>query len=101
LLVGSVGVCPPALTSGAGRATLNPPKKNLRKFAQSVDIYGNVYILGYMNNTTNTTNALTDLINGMIAERRQFAADNGFVATDQEIADHIKASLIRMMKGGK
>jgi hypothetical protein len=54
-----------------------------------------------MNNTTNTTNALTDLINGMIAERRQFAADNGFVATDQEIADHIKASLIRMMKGGK
>ena len=52
-----------------------------------------------MNNNTNT--ALTDLINGMIAERRQFAADNGFVATDQEIADHIKASLIRMMKGGK
>ena len=58
-----------------------------------------MYILGYMNNNTNT--ALTDLINGMIAERRRFAADNGFVATDDEIADHIKASLIKMMKGGK
>ena len=54
-----------------------------------------------MTNNTNTTNALTDLINGMIAERRQFAADNGFVATDQEIADHIKASLIRMMSEAK
>jgi len=48
-----------------------------------------------MNNNTNT--ALTNLINDMIAERRQYAADNGFVATDAEIADSIKASLIRMM----
>lgn len=58
-----------------------------------------MYILGDMNNNTNTN--FRNLVNDMIAERRQFAADNGFVATDDEIADHIKASLIRMMKGGK
>ena len=58
-----------------------------------------MYILGDMNNNTNTN--FRNLVNDMIAERRQFAANNGFVATDEEIADHIKACLIRMMKGAK
>ena len=41
---------------------------------------------------------LGDLVADMIAERKQFAFDHGFVATDAEIADSIKASLIRMAR---
>ena len=49
------------------------------------------------NTTANTTNALRNLIAEMADERRKFAAANGFTASDDEIADSIKASLIRMM----
>lgn len=49
-----------------------------------------------MDNDTNT-NPLTDLIAGMIAARRDYAATNGITVTDNDIADSIKASLIRMM----
>ena len=48
-------------------------------------------------NTTATAAAFADMINEMINDRRNYAAANGFDATDDEIADHIKASLIRMM----
>ena len=54
-----------------------------------------------MNRTNSASNAFADLINGMIEERRQYASDNGFVATDTEIADNIKDSLIRMMEETK
>jgi len=52
-----------------------------------------------MSNTanTNTAEALTNMINDMINDRKAYATANGFTATDDEIADHIKASLIRMM----
>lgn len=49
-----------------------------------------------MNNNTNT-NPLTDLITNMIAARRDYATTNGLTVTDNDIADSIKASLIRMM----
>ena len=48
-------------------------------------------------NNTNTAANIFALIADMADERRNFAADNGFTATDDEIADDIKASLIRMM----
>ena len=64
-----------------------------------VDIYANMYILRDMSNTanTNTAEALTNMINDMINDRKAYATANGFTASDDEIADHIKASLIRMM----
>jgi hypothetical protein len=40
---------------------------------------------------------MTATISAMIADRKAFAAANGFTASDDEIADSIKASLIRMM----
>lgn len=51
-----------------------------------------------MNNTTNHN--FRNLVNEMIAERRAYAAANGFTASDDEIAAHIASSLIRMMKEG-
>ena len=48
--------------------------------------------------TTNTAEAFINMMNEMINDRRDYAANNGFTATDDEIADHIKASLINMMK---
>jgi len=52
-----------------------------------------------MSNTATTTNeALANLISDMINDRKAYATANGFTATDDEIADHIKASLVRMMK---
>ncbi len=45
-----------------------------------------------------TAEAFTAMVNEMIASRRSFAEENGFAATDEEIADHIKSSLVRMMK---
>ena len=58
-----------------------------------------MYILRDMSNTanTNTAEALTNMINDMINDRKAYATANGFTASDDEIADHIKASLIRMM----
>jgi hypothetical protein len=46
-----------------------------------------------MSNTNNTAAAFTTLINGMIELRREAAPE----MTDDEIAAHVKASLIRMM----
>lgn len=43
-------------------------------------------------------NPLTELITNMIADRRNYIAANGITATDDDIADSIKAALIRMMK---
>lgn len=51
-----------------------------------------------MNNTNNTAEAFVTMVNEMINTRREFAEANGFTASDDEIADHIKASLIAMMK---
>jgi hypothetical protein len=47
--------------------------------------------------TTTATNTLADLIAEMADERRTYAAAHGFIATDDEIAESIKASLVRMM----
>jgi hypothetical protein len=49
-------------------------------------------------NMSSTAEAFTAMVNEMIASRRSFAEENGFIATDEEIADHIKNSLVRMMK---
>ena len=59
-----------------------------------------MYILRDMSNTanTNTAEAFINMMNEMINDRREYAANNGFTASDDEIADHIKASLINMMK---
>jgi len=54
-----------------------------------------------MSRSTVLGNAFADLVNGMAEQRRQYASDNGFVATDEEIADSIKASLVRMMEDSK
>lgn len=52
-----------------------------------------------MSNThTAPADAFINMMNEMINDRRDYAANNGFTATDDEIADHIKASLINMMK---
>jgi len=42
--------------------------------------------------------AVADLLAGMIDARRTFAADNGFTATDDEIADHAAASFVRLAR---
>jgi len=49
------------------------------------------------NTTTATPLALVDMVLQMIDDRKAFAAANGFTASDDEIANNIKASLIRMM----
>ena len=49
------------------------------------------------NTTTATPLALVDMVLQMIDDRKAFAAEHGFAPNDQEIADNIKASLIRMM----
>lgn len=55
-----------------------------------------------MSNThTAPAEAFAKMINEMINACRDYAANNGFTATDDEIADHIKASLINMMKEAK
>lgn len=41
--------------------------------------------------------ACADMLNGMIEARLEYAAAHGFTATDEEIAESIKASLRRMM----
>ena len=46
--------------------------------------------------TTNSAEAFVEMINDMAQARRDYAAANGFTATDAEIADSIKASLVRM-----
>jgi len=51
--------------------------------------------------TNNTTNALATLINDMINDRKAYATANGFTATDDEIAAHVRDSLIRMMSEAK
>lgn len=54
-----------------------------------------------MNNATNHTNpadAFIACMTGMIEARKQYATDNGFTATEDEIAAHVAASLVRMMK---
>ena len=48
-------------------------------------------------NNTAAANSILDLIAEMANARRAYAAENGFIATDEEIADSIKASLIKMM----
>ncbi len=52
-------------------------------------------------NTNTPTAALRTMIAEMATARREYAAANGFTASDDEIADHIKASLIRMMAAAK
>jgi hypothetical protein len=70
----------------------------LRNLCFGVDVPTRVgYIEPMTNNNNNTATALYNLIADMADERRTFAAANGFSATDDEIADSIKASLIRMM----
>ena len=51
--------------------------------------------------TNNTTNALATLINDMINDRKAYATANGFTATDDEIAAHVRDSLIKMMSEAK
>jgi hypothetical protein len=50
-----------------------------------------------MTSTQTTAQNFYNLISEMANARKEFAADNGFTATDDEIAESIKASLIRMM----
>jgi hypothetical protein len=49
-----------------------------------------------MNNNNITAN-FRSLVNEMIAERRAYAAANGFTVTDDEIADHVAVRLAMMM----
>lgn len=62
-----------------------------------------VPILDNMNNMNNNNNSLSifNLIADMADARRAYAKEHGFEATEEEIADHIKSSLINMMKEGK
>ena len=54
-----------------------------------------------MSRSTVLGDAFAVLVDGMVAKRRRYASDNGFVATDEEIADSIKDSLVRMMEDSK
>ena len=53
--------------------------------------------------TTNTTpaHAFRTCIAQMADARREFAAAHGFTVTEDEVAAHVKASLVRMMAAAK
>jgi len=54
-----------------------------------------------MNSTPNTeafAAAVADLLTGMIDARRSFAEEHGFSASDDEIADHVAASFVRLAR---
>ena len=48
--------------------------------------------------TTTAADALYECLTGMIEARKDYANVNGFTATDDEIAAHVAASFVRMMK---
>jgi hypothetical protein len=50
-----------------------------------------------MTSTQTPAQNFYNLISDMANARKEFASENGFTATDDEIVDSIKASLIRMM----
>lgn len=54
-----------------------------------------------MNKHNNNSLSIFNLIADMADARRAYAEEHGFEATEEEIADHIKSSLINMMKEGK
>jgi hypothetical protein len=71
-------------------------------FALGVDVPTEPWLDNDMTTNTNTpAAALRTMIAEMATARREYAAANGFTASDDEIADHIKASLIRMMAAAK
>ncbi len=70
----------------------------MESFGEPLDTVTELWLDNDMTTTTNTANAFAAMIDGMIASRRQYAADHGFEATADGIAADIKASLIRMMK---
>lgn len=50
-----------------------------------------------MSNATTTAEALALMIDGMIQTRKDYAAEHGITLTDEQIADSVKASLLRML----
>jgi hypothetical protein len=46
---------------------------------------------------TNLANGLMDCIANMVTAREEYAAAKGFTATDEEIVESVKASLLRML----